>query len=141
MTSGMAHDFNNLLSVILMNTNSLLRTIGDAYQQEGLELVRSAAEKGATLTRQLLAFSRKQRLEPQIVDLGSKLVGMRDLLRATLGARIELQVSGKSGLWRALVDPTQIELVVLNLAINARDAMLGQGSLSVETFNTVIATT
>jgi cytochrome bd-type quinol oxidase subunit 1 len=74
----------------------------------------------------------------QIVDLGSKLVGMRDLLRATLGARIELQVSAKSGLWRALVDPTQIELVVLNLAINARDAMLGQGSLSVETFNTVI---
>jgi signal transduction histidine kinase len=63
---------------------------------------------------------------------------MRDLLRATLGARIELQVSAKSGLWRALVDPTQIELVVLNLAINARDAMLGQGSLSVETFNTVI---
>jgi PAS domain S-box-containing protein len=138
MTSGMAHDFNNLLSVILMNINLLLRTIWDADQQEGLELVRSAAEKGAKLTKQLLAFSRKQRLEPQIVDLGSKLAGMSDLLRATLGARIELQVSANSGLWRALVDPTQIELVVLNLAINARDAMAGQGTLIVETFNTVI---
>jgi PAS domain S-box-containing protein len=138
MTSGMAHDFNNLLSVILMNTNSLLRTSGDAYQQEGLELVRSAADKGAKLTRQLLAFSRKQRLEPQIVDLGSRVLGMRDLLRATLGPRIELQVSAEPGLWGALVDPTQIELIVLNLAINARDAMLGQGSLGVETFNSVI---
>jgi signal transduction histidine kinase len=138
MTSGMAHDFNNLLSVILMNTTLLLRTIRDADQQEGLELVRSAAEKGARLTKQLLAFSRKQRLEPQVVDLGNKLAGMRDLLRATLGSRIELQVSANSGLWRALVDPTQIELVVLNLAINARDAMLGQGGLIVETFDTVI---
>lgn len=140
MTSGMAHDFNNLLSVILMNTNLLLRRIWDADQQEGLELVRSAAEKGARLTKQLLAFSRKQRLEPQVVDLGSKLAGMRDLLRATLGARIELQLRAKSDLWRALVDPTQIELVVLNLAINARDAMAGQGILIVETFNIVIDT-
>jgi PAS domain S-box-containing protein len=138
MTSGMAHDFNNLLSVILMNTKLLLRAVRDADQQEGLELVRSAAEKGANLTKQLLAFSRKQRLEPQIVDLNSKLAGMRDLLRATLGARIELKVRANSSLWRALVDPTQIELVVLNLAINARDAMAGQGSLIVETFNTVI---
>jgi signal transduction histidine kinase len=135
MTSGMAHDFRNLLSVILLNTNLLLRGIGDAYQQEGLELIRSAAEKGAKLTKQLVAFSRKQRLEPQTVDLGSKLVGMRDLLRATLGARIQLQICAKPGLWRALVDPTQIELVVLNLALNARDAMLGNGNLSVEAFN------
>jgi PAS domain S-box-containing protein len=138
MTSGMAHDFNNLLSVILMNTNLLLRTIRDADQQEGLELVRSAAEKGAKLTKQLLAFSRKQRLELQVVDLGSKLAAMKDLLRTTLGARIELQVRTNSGLWRAMVDPTQIELVVLNLAINARDAMAGQGTLIVEIFNTVI---
>jgi PAS domain S-box-containing protein len=138
MTSGMAHDFNNLLSVILMNTNLLLRTIRDADQQEGLELVRSAAEKGAKLTKQLLAFSRKQRLELQVVDLGSKLAAMKDLLRTTLGARIELQVRTNSGLWRAMVDPTQIELVVLNLAINARYAMAGQGTLIVEIFNTVI---
>ncbi|HZC96817.1 MAG TPA: response regulator, partial [Bradyrhizobium sp.] len=127
-----------LLSVILMNTNLLLRTIRDADQQEGLELVRSAAEKGARLTKQLLAFSRKQRLEPQVVDLGSKLTGMKDLLRATLGARIELQIRTNCDLWRALVDPTQIELVVLNLALNARDAMAGQGTLIVETFNIVI---
>jgi PAS domain S-box-containing protein len=138
MTSGMAHDFNNLLSVILMNTNLLLRAILDPDQQEGLELVRSAAEKGAKLTKQLLAFSRKQRLEPQAVDLGNGLTSMKHLLRATLGARIELQVGVGSGLWRAMIDPTQIELVVLNLAINARDAMAGQGTLTIETFNMVI---
>jgi CheY-like chemotaxis protein len=134
----MAHDFNNLLSVILMNTNLLLRAILDPDQQEGLELVRSAAEKGAKLTKQLLAFSRKQRLEPQAVDLGNGLTSMKHLLRATLGARIELQVGVGSGLWRAMIDPTQIELVVLNLAINARDAMAGQGTLTIETFNMVI---
>jgi PAS domain S-box-containing protein len=138
ITSGVAHDFNNLLTVILTNTRLLLRNAHNAYNQEGLELIRSAAEHGAKLTTQLLAFSRKQRLEPEAVDLSSKVAGMSGLLRATLGDAVHLKIRTMSGLWFALVDPTQIELIVLNLAINGRDAMGGQGTLSIETFNTVI---
>jgi PAS domain S-box-containing protein len=138
ITSGVAHDFNNLLTVILMNTRLLLRHAGHAHDQEGLELIQTAAEHGAKLTTQLLAFSRKQRLEPRVVDLGSKIAGMRDLLGATLGGRVQLRIQAGSDLWPAKVDPTQIELIVLNLAINGRDAMRGDGTLTIETFNTVI---
>ena len=101
-------------------------------------MIRTAAERGAKLTSQLLAFSRKQRLEPQAVDLNSKIVGMRDLLSVTLGGTVQLGRRLAPDLWPALVDPTQIELIVLNLAINARDAMQSGGTLTIETFNAII---
>jgi hypothetical protein len=97
-----------------------LREPGD---QEGIELIRAAAERGVKLTRQMLAVSRKQRLEPQEVDLNSKIAGMNDLLIATLGGTVPLQTALTADLWPALVDPPQIELVILNLALNARDSM------------------
>jgi PAS domain S-box-containing protein len=138
ITSGLAHDFNNLLSVVLTNARLLSRNLRDPGDQEGVELIRTAAERGVKLTAQLLAFSRKQRLEPQEVDLNSKIVGMTNLLSATLGGTVQLRTTLAADLWPALVDPTQIELIILNLAINGRDAMESGGILTLETFNSVI---
>jgi PAS domain S-box-containing protein len=138
ITSGLAHDFNNLLSVVLTNASLLSRNLRGSGDQEGVDLIRTAAERGANLTAQLLAFSRKQRLEPQEVDLNGKIVGMSDLLGATLGGTVQLRTTLAADLWPALVDPTQIELVILNLAINARDAMRSGGILTLETFNAVV---
>jgi PAS domain S-box-containing protein len=138
ITSGVAHDFNNLLSVVLTNARLLSRTVQGPYDQEGVELIRTAADRGAKLIAQLLAFSRQQRLEPDKVDLNSKLVAMGNLLSVTLGDTVQLKTTFAPDLWPALVDPNQIELIVLNLAINARDAMQPGGTLTLETFNTVI---
>jgi PAS domain S-box-containing protein len=138
ITSGVAHDFNNLLSVVLTNARLLSRTVRSADDQEGIELIRTAAERGAKLIAQLLAFSREQRLEPREVDLNSKIVGMSNLLSVTLGGTVQLKMTFSPDLWPALVDPNQIEMIVLNLAINARDAMQPGGTLTLETFNTVI---
>lgn len=123
ITTGVAHDFNNLLSVVLTNARLLSRTVQGPDDQEGIELIRTAAERGAKLTAQLLAFSRKQQLEPREVDLNSKIIGMSDLLSVTLGGTIQLKTTLAPDLWPALVDPNQMEMMVLNLTINARDAM------------------
>ena len=138
ITTGVAHDFNNLLSVVLTNARLLSRTVQGPHDQEGIELIQTAADRGAKLIAQLLAFSRQQRLEPLEVDLNSKLVGMSNLLSVTLGGTVQLKTTFSPDLWPALVDPNQIELIVLNLAINARDAMQPGGTLTLETFNTVI---
>ena len=100
--------------------------------------MRMAAERGAKLTSQLLAFSRRQRLEPKPVDLNDALASMRDLLQSSLGGSVQINTNFRSGLWPALVDPTQIELVVLNLAINARDAIPVGGSVTLETANATV---
>jgi PAS domain S-box-containing protein len=138
ITSGVAHDFNNLLSVVLTNARLLSRTVQTPDEQEGVELIRTAADRGAKLIAQLLAFSGQQRLEPRKVDLNSKLVGMVNLLSATLGGTVQLKTTFAPDLWPALIDPNQIEMIVLNLAINAKDAMQPGGTLTLETFNTVV---
>ncbi|MGY2907013.1 response regulator [Bradyrhizobium sp. URHC0002] len=138
ITTGVAHDFNNLLSVVLTNARLLSRTVQGPDDQEGIELIRTAADRGAKLIAQLLAFSRQQRLEPLEVDLNSMLVGISNLLSATLGGTVQLKTIFSPELWPALVDPNQIEMIVLNLAINARDAMQPGGTLTLETFNVTI---
>ncbi|MGY3505135.1 response regulator [Bradyrhizobium sp. USDA 4471] len=138
ITSGIAHDFNNLLSVVLINAGLLSRRMRDPGDQEGVQLIRAAAERGAKLISQLLAFSRKQRLAPQAVNFNSTIVGMSDLLGAFLGGTIRLKMSLAEDLWLASVDPMQVESVILNLAINARDAMRAGGVLTLETFNATI---
>ncbi len=138
ITSGVAHDFNNLLSVVQMNARLLLRGNLSRYDREGVELIHSAAERGIKLTTQLLAFSRKQRLDPQVINLNRKIEEIASLLRATLGGTVSLETALDETLWDTLVDPTQIELTVLNLAINARDAMPTGGTLTIETLNAVI---
>ncbi len=138
LTSGVAHDFNNLLTVVLGNTRRLQKNEGDAERRRRLDMTVQAAERGAKLTTQLLAFSRRQKLEPKPVDLNETVSGMHDLLQSTMGGSVDIQVRLADGLWPAMIDPTQIELVVLNLAINARDAMEVGGTLTVETANVVL---
>jgi signal transduction histidine kinase len=142
LTSGVAHDFNNLLTVIIGNIGFLergLAAIGvDGKITQRLANMRMAAERGAKLTDQLLSFSRRQRLEPRALDVTEAVVKMRDLLQSTLGGSIQIETDLHEGLWLALADPTQLELAVLNLAINARDAMAGVGRLTIRTAGVVV---
>jgi signal transduction histidine kinase len=135
LTSGLAHDFNKLLTVVLGNLKFVEEACPDAAVARHLAHMRSAAERGASLTEQLLAFSRRQKLEPKSTDLADRVAAMRELLQSTMGGGIRVRTSIEPGLWPALVDPNQIELVILNLAINARDAMPDGGDLTVETAN------
>ncbi|PWB62545.1 MAG: hybrid sensor histidine kinase/response regulator [Bradyrhizobiaceae bacterium] len=139
LTSGVAHDFNNLLTVVLGNVAFLEKGLAEAGVDgklaRRLGYMRTAAERGAKLTDQLLSFSRRQRLAPKALDLNETVAGMRDLLQSTMGGSIRIETRLSHDLWPALVDPTQLELAVLNLAINARDAMQIGGTLSVATAN------
>ena len=142
LTSGVAHDFNNLLTVIIGNLGFIQRGIAGQPNEEKLNrrlgYMEVAAERGAKLTAQLLAFSRRQRLEPKPIDLNGSVTNLRDLLQSTMGGSVRIETVLSENLWPALVDPTQIELVILNLAINARDAMEVGGSLTVETSTTTV---
>lgn len=142
LTSGVAHDFNNLLTVVLGNIGFIEKGLAAAHLDgklsQRLGYMRAAAERGAKLTDQLLSFSRRQRLEPRPLDLSDIIEAMRDLLQSTMGGSIRIDVKLRRDLWPALADPTQLELAVLNLAINARDAMQVGGSLRVETANVTL---
>ncbi|HEX2942071.1 MAG TPA: response regulator [Rhodopila sp.] len=143
LTSGVAHDFNNLLTVVLGNVAFLQREMNEAGIEgrirKRLDQMGRAAERGAKLTAQLLAFSRRQRLEPKPVNLNDTVAGMRELLQSTMGGAVVITTKLDPNLWAALVDPTQIELIILNLAINARDAMAVGGDLIVATGNTTLS--
>ena len=138
LTSGVAHDFNNLLTVILGNIRQLQKTLIEPLVARRLGMMAEAAERGAKLTAQMLAFSRQQKLDMRAVDLNDTVERMRDLLQSTIGGRVGIETRLQPALWPAMIDPTQIELVILNLAINARDAMEVGGTLSVETANVVL---
>jgi signal transduction histidine kinase len=131
LTGGIAHDFNNLLTAVLGNLELALQR-ADGQLGPLLKSALHAAERGATLTQRLLAFARKQRLQPKPVDVAALAGGMEDMLRRTLGPSIRLLITREPGLWPALVDANQLELAVLNLAINGRDAMPAGGELQIE---------
>ncbi|MBV8337597.1 MAG: PAS domain-containing protein [Alphaproteobacteria bacterium] len=135
LTSGVAHDFNNLLTGVLGNLELLERRLKSGESLKRLQAAHLAAERGARLTHQLLAFSRKQRLAPRPLDLNQLVSEATDMLFRTIGSTIRVETVLTDGLWLALVDPTQIELVLLNLAINARDAMPEGGRLTIRTAN------
>jgi signal transduction histidine kinase/ActR/RegA family two-component response regulator len=136
LTGGVAHDFNNLLTVLIGNIDLIQATApGDPQTAQRLAAMRRAAERGATLTGHLLAFARRQPLLPRAVNLNTVITGMQDLLDSALGGRVRLDLLLADDLWQAMVDPTQIELVILNLAINARDAMPQGGIVAIETLN------
>jgi len=136
LTGGVAHDFNNLLTAIIGNLELLAaRVDGDPAVTRHLAAAQRAAEHGGKLTEQLLAFSRRQHLQPRAIDLNAAVAGMREMLTRTIGTTIQVRTDPAPGLWPALVDPTQIEIAILNLAINARDAMPLGGTLSIETRN------
>ncbi len=140
LTGGIAHDFNNLLTIIIGN-HELFEEKPDGA--EGRELVRranEAAQMGARLTSRLLSFSRQRKLAPTIIKLNEQILNMMDLLRRSLGETIVLTTSLDADLWTVRADPSEIENAVLNLAINARDAMSRGGRLLIETRNVDLAT-
>ena len=139
LTGGIAHDFNNLLTVIVGNADTLAEELPDRTDVLPLvDMIRTAGERGAELTQHLLAFARRQALEPRTVRPDELVDGMRNLLRRTLGENIELAVEHAADVARVSVDPAQFESALLNLCINARDAMPGGGKLMIETDNVIL---
>jgi len=139
LTGGVAHDFNNLLQVISGNLYLLTKEFaGNDRAERRINNALAAVSRGSKLASQLLAFGRRQPLEPKVVNLGRFVHGMDEMLRRALGEEIELETVVSGGLWNTLVDPGQIENAILNLAINARDAMDGRGHLTVEAGNVVL---
>ena len=138
LTGGVAHDFNNLLQVVKGNLELLaseLAGVASPVIERRLKDAMAGADRGAKLTRQLLAFSRRQPLAPKPTDVGQLIVSMADLFDRTLGDTIEVEISRDAGGWTALVDPVQLENAILNLAINARDAMPDGGKLAIAVRN------
>jgi nitrogen-specific signal transduction histidine kinase/ActR/RegA family two-component response regulator len=145
LTGGVAHDFNNLLTVIGGGVETVQRLIAagavvgdDPKVKRALAMIAQGAERAATLTHRLLAFARRQSLDPKPLDPNKLVAGMSELLRRTLGESVALETVLAGGLWRTLADANQLENVLLNLAVNARDAMPGGGRLSIETANTYL---
>jgi CheY-like chemotaxis protein len=138
LTGGVAHDFNNLLTVITGNLDMLRRKVENLGDQRLVRNVDNAVEgarRAAQLTHRLLAFSRQSPLQPEVVDLNKVAAGMSELLRRTIGETIAIETVLAGGLWRTEVDPNQLESAILNLAVNARDAMPDGGKLTLETSN------
>lgn len=137
LAGGIAHDFNNLLTVISGYSEVLMREyekIPEVYQ--GLQEIRKAAEKSSALTYQLLAFSRRQMLRPKVLDLNGVIANSNQMLHRLVGEDIEHETSLDPNLGRIKVDPNQLEQVILNLVVNARDAMPGGGKITIQTTNT-----
>lgn len=137
LTGGVAHDFNNLLTVILGNLETLSRQIdvNNGRAQRAIDQAMRGAQRAATLTSQLLAFSRRQPLNPKPTDINRLVSGMSDLIQRALAENIAIETVLAAGLWRTEVDPHQLESALLNLAVNARDAMPNGGKLTLETAN------
>jgi len=135
LVGGVAHDFNNLLTVVLSGLRLMERNNDPQRRATTTEAMRQAVERGAGLTRQLLAFARRQTLKPETIDVGARLSAMRELLERSLRADILVDIHVASDLWPVKSDPTQLELAILNLAVNARDAMPKGGVLSIDADN------
>ena len=139
LTGGVAHDFNNLLTIIMGNAEILDEELADLPHLQALaRMSLGAADRGADLTNRLLAFSRKQALKPQVLDVAQLIQGMDGLLRRTLPENINIEVVRSGGLWRIEADASQLEAALLNLAVNARDAMPDGGSLTIEMANAML---
>ncbi len=136
LTGGVAHDFNNLLQVISGNLQLLARDVaGNEKAERRVQNAMSGVSRGAKLASQLLSFGRRQALAPKVVNIGRFIRDMDDLMRRSLGEEIEIEAIVAGGLWNTMVDPGNIENAILNLAINARDAMNGRGKLTIEASN------
>jgi PAS domain S-box-containing protein len=136
LTGGLAHDFNNLLTVVIGNLDLLQESLGaDPTAADHAARALKAAMRGAALTKQLLAFARRQPLDAKVIDINERVTATMDLLRRTLGEEIEVKTALAPDLWSATADPSQLETALVNLAINARDAMPKGGRLAIETAN------
>ncbi|MEA1900989.1 MAG: response regulator, partial [Thermodesulfobacteriota bacterium] len=136
LAGGVAHDFNNILTTIIGNAElALMNVIKDKSLSKGIKEIKKAGERAASLTRQLLAFSRKQIVQPKILDINELLTDMEKMLGRLIGEDIEMLTIPAPALWQVEIDPGQIEQVIMNLAINAKDAMPCGGKLTIETAN------
>src|SRR6266480_3183906 len=136
LTGGVAHDFNNLLMVITGHLHALKKIAGsDAKSLRAIQAIETAAQRGASLTRQLLTFARRQSVNPQTINLRDSIHSVREVLDTGLGSSVQLQIDLDDGLWPVMVDPAELETALVNLIINARDAMPGGGSVSVRANN------
>ena len=137
LTGGIAHDFNNMLAVVMGSLELLARRLGDGdpRARHYVQAAADASRRAANLTQRLLVFSRQQPLKPESIDANRLVVGMSDLLRHSIGADVRLETVLAAGTWRTEVDPNQLESVILNLGVNARDAMPDGGRLTIETQN------
>lgn len=136
LAGGVAHDFNNMLAVILGNAELALHETDLAlHLRTNLEVILKAAERSADLTRQLLAFARKQTVMPKVLDLNATVTGMLQMLQRLVGEDIDLVWMPGSELWQIRIDPAQVDQILMNLAANARDAIAGVGRVSIETKN------
>jgi signal transduction histidine kinase len=136
LTGGIAHDFNNMLTVILSSAETVIERAGDdATQHAAGAMILRAAEGAADLTSRLLAFARQTPLQPRRVDANQFVARMHGLLRRTLGEQTDIRLAPASSVWEVVVDPAQLEAALLNLAVNARDAMPSGGQLTIETAN------
>ena len=139
LTGGVAHDFNNLLQVISGNLQLLAKdVVGNTRAEKRLSNAMGGVARGAKLASYLLAFGRRQALEPKVVKIGKFVTAMEDMLRRSLGEEIEIEMIVSGGLWNTQVDTAQVENAVLNLCINARDAMEGTGKLTIEVGNALL---
>ena len=144
LTGGVAHDFNNLLTIIIGNLESAQHQLENWAEGTQLKLAQRlenamhGAQRAATLTKRLLAFSRQQPLNPTVLDVNRTLNGLSDFLRRALGEDVSLEIVGGGGVWPVDADPTELEAAILNLAVNARDAMPDGGKLTVETSNSYL---
>ncbi|MBI5420115.1 MAG: PAS domain S-box protein [Deltaproteobacteria bacterium] len=140
LAGGVAHDFNNLLTAIRGYSDLLLgRLDGNSSMRKDVEEIQRAGERAASLTRQLLAFSRKQMLQPKVLDLNAVVANMDNMLRRLIGEDVDLVTVLTPALWKVQVDPGQIEQVLMNLVVNARDAMPKGGKVTIETANVRLA--
>lgn len=136
LTGGVAHDFNNLLQVISGNLQLLGKDVaGNGRAEQRVANAIAGVSRGSKLANQLLAFGRRQALEPKVINIGRFVMALEDLLHRTIGEAIEIETIRSGGLWNTFIDPSQIENAILNLAINARDAMNGMGKLTIEVGN------
>jgi two-component system cell cycle sensor histidine kinase/response regulator CckA len=139
LAGGIAHDFNNLLTAILGYARFARAGLPEDSSARGdIEQIEEAGTRAASLTAQLLAYARRQMIAPKTTDLNGIVAGMEDLLRRLLGEDVVLEIRYEPGLWPVRVDPGQLEQVILNLAVNARDAMPGGGTLTIETCNVTL---
>ncbi|HKP22806.1 MAG TPA: response regulator [Dongiaceae bacterium] len=139
LAGGVAHDFNNLLAIIYGNLDLLDEALTDRPDlQQIVQHTINAASRGASLTHQLLAYSRLQPLDPRVIDVSKLIVDMTKMLNRTLGETVEIRTQVPDNLWKTLIDPNQLENALLNLSVNARDAMPNGGKLTIEAQNTIL---